>query len=317
MTGTPSSDGRGHAPTQRLLVTELDAERFAHPGYLPWFYDANPRGAALQEHVDDDDGARIGHYAVLPTRLRHGAETGPFIFSSNVATDTARRRGGLFRTMADRIYARALATGAPAMVAVTNEQSTVVVVDRFGWTLLGPMGARVVPPVAWRRARHVESIVVSDDFLHSERFTALTADLDRVPVRDWATSWDTDFVRWRLSRPDAGYVLHVDDDAIAVSATERAPLGIPACVLLKIWPRPGAVLPVRGARYATAAARFHRAPVCVYAGWNRHAIVRGIRIPRRFQPSPLNVVLKVLDPDRVDADTFRLDTWEFLDMDAY
>lgn len=315
MTETPTSAGT-YAPTQRLLVAELDAERFSHPGYLPWFYGANPRGAALEEHVDDD-GRRVGHYAVLPTRFRHGGDTGPFIFSSNVATDSTQRRGGYFRTMADRIYARALATGAPAMVAVTNEQSTVVVVDRFGWTLLTPMGARIVPPVAWRAARRIESIVVSHDYLRSDRFADLTADLDWVPTQDWATSWDTEFARWRLSRPDAGYVVHVDDDAIAVSAPARAPLGIPACVLLKIWPRPGASLPVHGARCATAAARFHRTPVCVYAGWNRHARVPGVKLPRRFQPSPLNVVLKVLDPARIDSAQFRLDTWEFLDMDAY
>src|SRR4051812_27124150 len=134
MTETPSSTGT-YAPTQRLLVAELDAERFSHPGYLQWFYGANPRGAALEEHVDehsDADARRVGHYAVLPTRFRHGDTTGPFIFSSNVATDSTQRRGGYFRTMADRIYERALATGAPAMVAVTNEQSTVVVVERFG-----------------------------------------------------------------------------------------------------------------------------------------------------------------------------------------
>ena len=45
--------------------------------------------------------------------------------------------------------------------------------------------------------------------------------------------------------------------------------------------------------------------------------VRGLTVPQRWQPSPLNVVLKVLDPRRIDVETFRLDTWELLDMDAY
>lgn len=305
------------AKTQALLVAELDAVRFAHPGYLPWFYDDNPRGAALQEHEDDETGRRIGHYAVLPTRFRHGGQTVPFIFSSNVATDSTVRRGGVFRTMAKRMYERAAASGTPAMVGVGNEQSTVVVVDRFGWRRLRPMRAVVVVPLALRAARRVRTVPVDAAFLASDELARLTADLDWVPVAQWAQSWDTEFVRWRLSRPDGGYVLHVSPNAIGVSVGTHGPLHVPMAVLLKVWPRPGARLPVAAGGLATAAARHHRAVACVYAGWNAHAVVRGIPLPPRLQPSPLNVVLKVLDPDAVDGEAFELDTWEMLDMDAY
>jgi hypothetical protein len=74
---------------------------------------------------------------------------------------------------------------------------------------------------------------------------------------------------------------------------------------------------VSGAPFVTAACRHHRAPVCVYAGFNAFARVRGIPPPRRLQPSPLNVVYKELDATRAPAASFRLDTFEFLDMDAY
>ena len=140
---------------------------------------------------------------------------------------------------------------------------------------------------------------------------------DAVPVRDWVQSWTPDFLRWRLSRPDGGYVLHVARDAVGVSVLSHAALRIRAAVLLKVFPRPGATLPVASGSLVRAACRVHRAPMCVYAGFNAHAVVRGIAPPRRLQPSPLNLVFKSLDEERAPSATFRVDTFEFLDMDAY
>src|SRR4051812_27409637 len=207
-----------YSATTDLLVRELDAERFGEPGYLPWFYGANPRGAAIEENVDED-GRRVAHYAVLPTTYRTVDGSTPFIFSSNVATDASVRRGGLFREMAERVYKRAAATGAPGMVGGGNDQSTGVVVERFGWALLRPMPVKVCPPLV--PAGDIESFVCDASFLRSARFTELSADLDWVPVRGWAQSWDTDFLRWRLSRPDTHYLLHASPTGLAVST--RAP----------------------------------------------------------------------------------------------
>jgi hypothetical protein len=299
--------------TSNLLARALDA-RFANRAYLPWFYGANPRGEAIEENVDED-GVRVAHYAVLPTLYRTPAGATPFIFSSNVATDPTVRRGGLFREMAEKVYARAAHTGAPAMVGVGNDASTVVVVERFGWHKVGPMPVRVCVPTS--RARALESTLVDSTFLASKQFDDLAGDLDWVPVAGWVQAWDAPFLRWRLSRPDAHYVVHVGPDALAVSTRERAPGGIPAAVLLKVFPRPGARLPVDGAPFVSAACRFEHAPICVYAGHNAHVRIRGLKPPRRFQPSPLNVVLKPLDERLASPDRFRLDTFEFLDMDAY
>ena len=96
-----------------------------------------------------------------------------------------------------------------------------------------------------------------------------------------------------------------------------APLHVPVAVLLKVFPRRGAALPLRIPHLVRAAAVAHRTPFVLYVGWNAHVRVSGITIPRRLQPSPLNVVLKVLDSSRIAADAFVLDTWELLDMDAY
>jgi hypothetical protein len=44
--------------------------------------------------------------------------------------------------------------------------------------------------------------------------------------------------------------------------------------------------------------------------------VRGVRPPRRLQPSPLHLILRSLTDD-VDQETLAVDTFELLDMDAY
>jgi GNAT superfamily N-acetyltransferase len=302
--------------TAKLLVDHLDPERFGHPGYLGWFYRDNPRGEAIDENEDDDDGVRIGHYAVIPTRYRTAAGPTPFIFSSNVATSPSIRRGGLFRAMAERMYERARSTGAPGMVGVGNDNSTIVVVERFGWRALGPLPVRVSIPIPGA-GRSVESRPVDSQLLSTPWFENAAENLDWVPVADWAQSWTSDFLRWRLSRPDGGYVLHVAPDALAVSVLAHARFRLRCAVLLKVFPRPGARLPLSTNSVVAAACAYHRAALCVYAGFNAHARVRGIRSPRRLQPSPLNLVFKSLDEARAPSESFRLDTFEFLDMDAY
>jgi hypothetical protein len=313
---TDRSPEPGDDATSRLLVEHLDATRFGHPGYLAWFYRDNPRGEAIDENVDDDDGNRVAHYAVIPTVYRTAQGTTPFIFSSNVATSPTVRRGGLFRTMAERMYERAAASGAPGMVGVGNDNSTVVVVERFGWRALGPLPVRVCMPVPGRD-RSVESRRVDPKLLATPWFETAAADLDGVPVTDWVQSWTPDFLRWRLSRPDGGYVLHVTPDALAVSVLAHARFRVRCAVLLKVFPRAGARLPLSASPMVAAACRYHRAALCVYAGFNAHVHVRGVRSPRRLQPSPLNLVFKSLDETRAPSATFRLDTFEFLDMDAY
>jgi hypothetical protein len=304
-----------YAATSELLATHLNPRRFGDPAFLDWFYGANPRGRAIVEDIDDDNGHRIAHYGVLPTTFRTPAGTTPFIFTSNVATDPGARRKGLFREMADRIYPRAAAIGAPGLAGTTNAASSVIVVEKFGWTSLGSMPAVAtlpgVPPSG------VRDIKVDAAFLAGDELAELTVDVDWVPVRDWVQSWTTDFLRWRLANPDAQYVLHAGRDALAISTRDRGPGGIPAAVLCKVLPRPGATLPVHAGRYVTAACRAHRAPVCVYGGWNAHVKVRGIPIPARFRPSPLVVVFKSFDEARASSHDFRIDTYEFLDIDVY
>jgi hypothetical protein len=110
-------------------------------------------------------------------------------------------------------------------------------------------------------------------------------------------------------------VVHVSAEVVAVST--RAKLGrLPVAVVLKVLPRHRARPVVSGAGAVAAACRYHRAPVAVYAGFNRSVHLRGVSPPRRLQPSPLNLIYRSLSHE-APKETFRLDTFEFLDMDAY
>ncbi len=140
--------------------------------------------------------------------------------------------------------------------------------------------------------------------------------LAAAPAASWTNAWPADVLRWRLAAPNCGpFTVHVSPTLVAIST--RAQLqGVPLAVLLKLGVRDGQPGPISGAPVITAACRYHRAPLAIYAGFNRHVRVRGVRPPRRLQPSPLNLIYRSLSTE-APKESFRLDTFEFLDMDAY
>src|SRR5690606_8542213 len=152
--------------------------------------------------------------------------------------------------------------------------------------------------------------------LESERFEALATELDQHPAEHWTNRYTPEYLRWRLASPNGpGFVLHVSDELVAISTRDSAG-PVPMAVLLKVLPRSGAAVVRDGRPAARVAAHHHGALGTVYAGWNRWVSMRGITPPRRFLPSPLNLIVKSLDP-AIDQDALVLDTFEFLDMDAY
>ena len=173
---------------------------------------------------------------------------------------------------------------------------------------------RVVAPLGVS-GRGIEHHLVDADFLASDDFTRLTGDLDSVPAEHWTNRWTPDYLRWRLTCPTAQYWVHATPELFCVSTRDHR-FGLPAAVILKLIPRKGLAGPLSPRRLIAAVCRYHRAPYAVHAGFNRHVPVRGVQPPRRLQPSPLHLILRHLDPS-VDQDALVLDTFEFLDFDAY
>ena len=147
--------------------------------------------------------------------------------------------------------------------------------------------------------------------------------VDSHEVAGWATDWHAEALRWRLSCPLTRYWVHTVGD-VALITTRTRYARMPVTVVLKAFPLASGrtrlsdpeARPVRATPAVRAAVRFHRSAFAVYAGFNRSVRISGIAPPRRLQPSPLNLIVRRLDP-AVDHDSFELDTFELLDMDAY
>ena len=298
-----------------LLNIELPARRWRDESHLEWLYGANPFGPGIYGFRRTGDRVDA-HYALIPQEYRTPAGPMRMMFSLNAVTRAVAQRQGHFWSIAEEIYARALDEyGAQGIVGVSNDNSTPPVVKRLGWRLMGPLPVKVVPPVVGRdhAADHHE---VTPEFLTSPTFEELTSDVDHPVDWGWRNGYTPTYLRWRLGAPNiAPFHLHVDDDLIAVSL--RSHFGpVPAAVIVKLLPRHDVAAPISAQRLIGAVCRAHGAPMAVYAGFNSRVSVHGVHPPRRLQPAPLNLIYRSLG-DAAPKLTFRLDTFEFLDMDAY
>lgn len=307
------STGSENARNTELLDAELPDHRFVDDAYLHWLYDENPHGAAFQRGADDEHGTRIAHYAIVPQEYRDRSGPTPNAFSLNAVVRTGSQRGGHFTRLGLEIYAEATAQGRSFVIGVCNEKSIGAVVKYMGWRNAGPLPVRLCPPLGLGDG--VEHHRVDDAWLHSRALEELAAGLDAHPARGYTNRYTLDHLRWRLACPHTAYVVHVAPELVAVSTRDRR-FGVPAAVILKLLPRDGRSGPISSREMIAAVCRHHRAPYAVYAGWNAHVPVHGIQPPRRLQPSPLYLILRTLAGD-MDQNRLELDTFEFLDMDAY
>jgi hypothetical protein len=306
---------RDNERNTELLARELPAARYVDAGYLQWLYDDNPYGPAIQRSVDED-GVRIGHYALIPQRFRGRDGIVPAAFSLHAVVRSGTQRKGLFTQMGLEIYEEASGAGWQLTTGVCNEKSIGAVVKYMGWKWPGPLPVRLVAPyaMAGAAARRVESRTVDAAYLASSEFEQLAAELDSTPVDQWTNSYTAEYLRWRLACPATTYAIHVTDELVAITTTDVR-FGVRAAAILKLLPRAGRT-GLRAEAIVGAACRFHRAPYAVYAGFNPHVALRGVQPPRKLQPSPLNLIIRSLSP-AVDQGPLMIDTFEFLDMDAY
>jgi len=306
---------RNNERNTELLAAELPAARYIDARYLQWLYDDNPYGPAIQRSVDDD-GVRIGHYALIPQRFRGRDGIVPAAFSLHAVVRSGGQRRGLFTDMGLEIYEEAGAAGWQLTTGVCNEKSIGAVVKYMGWKWPGPLPVRLVAPYAMAssEARRVQSRTVDAAYLASTEFEQLVDGLDGFPVTQWTNSYTAEYLRWRLACPATTYAIHVTDELVAITSTDVR-FGVRAVAVLKLLPRDGRT-GLRAESIVSAACRFHKAPYAVYAGFNPHVSLRGVQPPRKLQPSPLNLIIRSLTP-AIDQGPLMIDTFEFLDMDAY
>jgi GNAT superfamily N-acetyltransferase len=285
-------------------------ERFTRER-LAWAYREHPLGPAAVGRAHDPEGRQIGNYALIPMRLRHGDRSLLLGLGVDLAVSPAARGSGVFRATVEHAYEEGRRLGMDGILGIANAQSAPRMVKAMGWRHLPPLPTRLLVPWGTGSGRSRR--------LAGSRTTEIAASEDApeasaAPGDGWHQDWGGDLLSWRLSMPGADYHVHELADCRAVSTTDRV-LGVPVAVLLKVLPRPG-VTRVNGARLAARLVRHHRTPLVVH--WGRHSrlLSHGIRLPRRLQPSPLEVVLHLFDPANAEVD-LSLDDFELLDLDAY
>ncbi|MCB1006738.1 MAG: hypothetical protein KDB35_21330 [Acidimicrobiales bacterium] len=307
--------------TAALLAAEHpDRACFREPGYLPWLYEQNPAGDAIQESVDRK-GERISHVALLPQVWACGGQTAPFCVGVNGVTRAGAGRAH-FLALLRRGIREMGRRGVVAGFGVTNESSTAMTLARTGIGDVGPLPVVVRP--ASPGGRGITTHTVTPTWLAGPELASLAGSLAPAGDDGWAQHWTVETLRWRLANPAAEYRVHVAEDAAAVTTRVRH-RGVPVTVVLKLLAR----VPTPDRRVSAAltarACRADRSPVALYVGFNRRVAFRGVAVPRRLLPSPLNLVLFGADRASVAVgepivglpqDEVELSCFELLDFDA-
>lgn len=321
ISGSESGDDAVLADATDLLRAELpDPRLIDDTDYLRWSYRENPSGPAWERYhyIEAPSGGRpllVAHYVISARRFRGpGGRRCQGALSQHSVTRSGHRRARHFTRLGLETYAEAGAAGRDLVVGVANAMSTPAFIKYLDWRLVGPLPVRVIPP-AGRGRRDLSHTEVSPSWLENGGLDDLAAAVNRHPVAAWSTDWTAEALRWRLACPFAHYWVHVNDD-LALVTTRTSHKKLPITVVLKTLPLRSGSGPVSATGAIRSIVRWHRSAFAVYAGFNPAVTVRGIKPPQRLQPSPLNLIVRSLNP-AVDNTGIDFDTFELLDTDTY
>lgn len=280
---------------------------------LRWSYDESPFGAAAVGRVEDD-GSRLGNYALAPLRFGDGAGRRLTLgVGIDLAVDPDARGSGTFRRTVEDSYERGRAAGFDGILGIANANSAPRMVSALGWRGLDPLPATLLRP--GRRRRRFETLEATGPEA-AARLDAISARGFAPPVGSGsAPLWDVESLRWRVRRPGHRYWFHFGDDHLVVSAVTKVS-GLRFAVVLKVLGLDGAAEPLGNGEVAALMRSAHRTPLAIHWGRSPWFRPRGVRLPESRMPSPLSLVLHSLD-DGFDQDSFELSALEFLDFDAY
>lgn len=302
--------------TARLLYDVFHAPQFRDEKYLDWYYRKNPLGPAIESDFADDVG-RLGHIGGIPHFYHSKAGVLQAMFPLNVAVHERARGRGIMAKLTNACYAETRRRwGSALLIGMANANSLAFYTTKGGYRCVMQMPVRLCPPI-WPSLERVTHTAVDEGYLSSGRFRDLVDTLDFEPTEGWSQRWTLDVLRWRLAKPDGGYVVHAGRHAVVVTCKEWRD-GVPFAVVLKTFRRKSAPAePMTVNAVIAAACRNRRAVMAVHAGFSAKTRVLGVRIPERYKPAPLNLCVSSQPEGYVDLASFRYDTFEFLEFDVY
>lgn len=172
--------------TRILQLFEITYGRPLPASEWEWFYLRNPIGPA-QASLYVEDGHLLGHYATIPTLLRHGNMSVCAHRSMTTMVHPKAQGRGVFRALAQRVYERLELYDVPLVYGFPNQNSARTFHRSLGWTL---PAADLVVDLTGKQIQN-----------RTEVAEALTAGN--------GLRWDMDHTsqrHWRLARPDVRMV---------------------------------------------------------------------------------------------------------------
>lgn len=284
-----------------------EGPHLADPRYLRWLYEDSPFGPVIQQDRFDDQGLSA-HYALVPADLELDGKAVSAAISLNTAVHERARGGGAFVALARDTIDHARGAGIDLIVGVANANSTPGFERRLDFINRGPLPVTVMLPTPGRS--NIES-AWSDEPAADVLLNGIASLLAPSP-EGLQRTWTEASLRWRLASPGRRYGVHRNGGLLAVTATTSGPARTQVAVILGIFAA-RAVERTALRALVRSVCRFHRAPLALHAGINDRAALRGIRLPERMRPSPLNLIARSLS----DAPVSPASRFEFIDFDAY
>ena len=278
--------------------------------YLEWQYRKNPAGSACVGYLHEED-KQISNYALIPKIFKnHLGQKITLGIGVDLAVSPNSRGKGLFRKTIEKSYEAGIDGNLDGILGVANSQSSPRMTDAMGWRKLQPLDLRLLK--LSKSAVDLKTFRMGfDQFKQSEAkevfdFETLSLTSGFSPI------WNSELLAWRLSRPGSDYYLHVSESAFLVS-TKVSFGGLKIAVLLKALPINSKETLIPIAPFAAGIAKYHRTPFITYWGKNQHFEMNGIKVPRKLQPSPLDLVVYFFEKNN----NFLLNEFELLDFDAF
>lgn len=291
--------------TAKLLAEVFPSSHTGHVDYLKWLYRDSPFGENIEANLDDQLG-RAGHYTLIPIALTSSGEAQRGALSLNTAVHSRARGMGVFVDLATKALELAAQRDVETVLGVSNANSTPGFVGRLDFQLLDTLPVTVLMPLAGSTG------IRFDSFWASRQALPIQSDLLSPSSSGLARLWTPETLSWRLASPFAQYAVHIGADMIAVTTQDRR-MGVAFAVILKIFASTP-VGPSSTKALVRYICRWHRAPLALHIGINENFNPRGMPLPKRLRPSPLNLIHRNLQHA---AGTPPISCFELLDFDAY
>jgi hypothetical protein len=248
---------------------------------IEWQYLSNPNGPARFVNAYAESGALLAHYALVPTPplADPPAMFSATYFAVNTAVDPGAQVPGLMVATARALFRQIQTEGPALLLGVGNENAFQGLVRMLGFRSLGRLSLTVHAPGTLPRIQAPRAL-----------------------------SWDLKHLGWRTQRPGilafgdpvgGGLTVRLQHHGVPLDAVLTT--GLPGNSVDRLdLPRPASWTP---RLYAAFGAKVHR----------------GLAVPERLRPSPLEYVFRVLgDPALTEplANYLAGRRFEFLDFDV-